>query len=225
MPSIELVTARPTITRHPKMMLISEQGQRIQIPYAPVEVTHSDIGMGFTEISRPGRAPLLEKTGRRLPTLSMTLEATIDGTQTSIENLLATFRRLANDGDRVTISYGPTEAGWWRLTNLEISSVQRQHGSNEITWASCTLTFQRADDALEKISPLTGGATDVGQRSATDDTATSGTGATITIKTGETLTAIAARVWGTPSRWPEIAKANGIRDPRRVPAGTVLQIP
>lgn len=42
---------------------------------------------------------------------------------------------------------------------------------------------------------------------------------------GETLSEIAARELGDANRWPEIAKLNGITDPRRVPVGKRLRLP
>ena len=48
---------------------------------------------------------------------------------------------------------------------------------------------------------------------------------TRTIKQGETLSQIAAQEYGDASKWRQIAEANKIDDPRKVPAGKVLVIP
>jgi len=50
-------------------------------------------------------------------------------------------------------------------------------------------------------------------------------GATHTIKKGDTLWAIAAKMLGSGTRWKEIARLNGIKDPRKVPIGMTLKIP
>lgn len=42
---------------------------------------------------------------------------------------------------------------------------------------------------------------------------------------GEDLLSIAARELGDASRWPEIAKLNGLRDPRSIRPGQVLRLP
>ncbi len=42
---------------------------------------------------------------------------------------------------------------------------------------------------------------------------------------GERLDEIAARYFGDPAAWRQIADANGLDDPLRIPGGTVLQIP
>jgi hypothetical protein len=42
---------------------------------------------------------------------------------------------------------------------------------------------------------------------------------------GDTLAGISAAVYDDPRLWREIARANGIDDPRRLPPGTVLTVP
>jgi len=45
------------------------------------------------------------------------------------------------------------------------------------------------------------------------------------LKVGDTLQGVAANLLGDPRRWREVARANGIDDPRALPAGLPLQIP
>ena len=46
-----------------------------------------------------------------------------------------------------------------------------------------------------------------------------------TVLRGDTLTGIAAKVYRDAAIWRQIAKANGIRDPRRLQPGLVLNLP
>lgn len=48
---------------------------------------------------------------------------------------------------------------------------------------------------------------------------------TRTVKQGETLSQIAAQEYGDASKWRQVAEANGIDDPRKLPAGKVIVIP
>lgn len=48
---------------------------------------------------------------------------------------------------------------------------------------------------------------------------------TYTVKKGDTLSAIAAHQLGSYKRWPEIAKLNNIRDPKKIKPGQVLKLP
>ena len=54
-----------------------------------------------------------------------------------------------------------------------------------------------------------------------------GTPGTVTVGFGEgdDLLSIAAKELGDAKRWPEIAKLNGIRDPRSVVPGQVIRLP
>lgn len=47
----------------------------------------------------------------------------------------------------------------------------------------------------------------------------------VTVKQGETLWSISSREYGDPGKWRMIARANGIADPRKLPAGKPLTIP
>jgi nucleoid-associated protein YgaU len=46
-----------------------------------------------------------------------------------------------------------------------------------------------------------------------------------TIKSGDTLSAISLLFYGNANKYPQIAQANGIADPNKVPIGTTLNLP
>jgi LysM repeat protein len=46
-----------------------------------------------------------------------------------------------------------------------------------------------------------------------------------TVRSGDTLSKIAAHQLGDYKRWPEIAKLNGIRDPKKLRIGQVIKLP
>jgi LysM repeat protein/phage head maturation protease len=45
------------------------------------------------------------------------------------------------------------------------------------------------------------------------------------VKKGDTLPSIAAKLLGDPKRWPEIAKVNHFKDPKKIPVGAVINVP
>ena len=45
------------------------------------------------------------------------------------------------------------------------------------------------------------------------------------VRRGDTLSGIAGQVYRDPSRWREIARANGIIDPKRIRPGDALRLP
>jgi nucleoid-associated protein YgaU len=46
-----------------------------------------------------------------------------------------------------------------------------------------------------------------------------------TIKSGDTLSGISLLFYGNANKYPQIAKANNIADPNKVPIGTTLNLP
>lgn len=47
---------------------------------------------------------------------------------------------------------------------------------------------------------------------------------TYVVRRGDTLTSIAARLYGDPTAWMDLADLNDIRDPRSIKVGQVLQL-
>lgn len=45
------------------------------------------------------------------------------------------------------------------------------------------------------------------------------------VRRGDTLSGIAGQIYRDPARWREIARANGIVDPRRIRPGDALRLP
>lgn len=63
------------------------------------------------------------------------------------------------------------------------------------------------------------------QRGKSDIKTPRSRGGAYRVREGDTLSSIAARRLGKASRWREIAKLNGIRDPRRLEVGQRLRMP
>ena len=47
---------------------------------------------------------------------------------------------------------------------------------------------------------------------------------TYVVRRGDSLTSIAARLYGDPTFWLDLANVNGLRDPRNVVAGQVIRL-
>lgn len=205
---------------HPKAILEAERGTRMTLPYAPQGSELGGLADSWQRVDRPGRKPLLLHTGKRLPSMSLTLVLARRDIQTSIEPLLAKLLELGEARERVVLSnMSPLERGPWRITDLAVSSSARQHGTNHITRATATLTLEAASDALSRRGPLSGG-TDEGK---------GGKATRYTVKKGDSLRSIAAKpsIYGTPSKWQRLAKANGIKKKpgADLKPGLVLKVP
>lgn len=203
---------------HPKAVLQAEKGTKLVLPYAPRTTDLGGLADGWDRQDRPGRKPLTLRTSRRLPTLSLTLVLARNDRQSSIEDLLAALAKLGEAEERVVLTnMSPLERGPWRITDIGITSSDRQYGTNHITRATASLSLVAASDALSRRGPLSGGK-DEGNGKLTR----------YTVKKGDTLRTIAAKpsVYGSPGKWQRLAKANNIKKPNApLKAGRVLKVP
>lgn len=217
---------RRRLPRHPKARLTAESGLELVLPFAPVEVDTTGVAATFATEDRPGRKPLLYRTGDGLRALSFEVLLGYADHQASAEQLGHRLRDLARRGERVTFAHGRNEAGVWRVTDLRTRTVGRQHGTNAATRLEATVVLTEDSAANVRTGPLTGGATPAPAKPAPPPGAAPTPAAgTHRIAAGDTLYKIAARYYGNGDLWPRIADANRPIDPRRLTIGRVLTIP
>lgn len=133
---------------HPKATIRAAGGSEVMtLPFAPSSVQMSGIAPSWTEVSRPGRPSLVLRSNDPLPKLSFDAFLGYADHQQSVEGGLRLLRRLADSKQPLVLSgLGTEEEGYWRLTELSWTSLQRQRGTNAITRATVTFGFTRAED-------------------------------------------------------------------------------
>jgi nucleoid-associated protein YgaU len=200
---------------HPKMTIVAEGKDPFVVPYAPIGVTASALAAQFSTADRPGRAPLLLRSGNGLPQIAFDLVIGDPDPQVSIEPELRTLRNLAGSGKRMRVNLDPTTSkSLWRLTDFTQQIAGRQQGTNLPTRAVCSFTFQRASDTVVAVGPATGGKRDHPPKHPKFHI----------VQKGETLQSIANKFYGTPSAWHRIADANHLRRAKVAP-GKRLKLP
>ncbi len=202
-------SARVRRARHPKMEFVGDGGTRFSVPFAPLPVDHGNLAREWETVKRDLRKALLLPGAPPLRTMSFTLLLARPDNQASVEDYLRRLRDAAGSDQRFGVSYGGLESGLWRITELQFSVTQRQHGTNAATRATARLTLTEAGPSV-RVGPLTGGV----RPSAPPPPPAR---RTYDVKRGDTLWGIAVRFYGNGRRWPEIARANGVRDPRKLP--------
>lgn len=223
-----VVTARrPAPTRptrkHPKLTLALESGRRLDLHYAPQTIELGGWSPSFVDADRPGRQALTLRSGEPKPTMSFDALLAYPNPQQTVEHTLKALREMAASRERMSVIFGPSAAGLWRLVGASVSSEELQEGTNAITRAVVSLSFTRAVDLTVKVGPMSGGVKPPTGRTGAPRPATAPR--TYTVKAGDTLTGIAVRIYRSESRWRDIAKANGITDPRKLRVGQVLKLP
>lgn len=237
-PEIFLATGLPDVaprTAHPKVVLVAEGGRRYTLPAAP-PLARDGLAPRYATFERVGRKPIMARGGYELKTYNVSLlvagrnNAGVLDDQVSVEGDLELLRSIARDGERVRWEgYGPSEAGWYRITAMSEQDIRRRHGTNEITQASVTMTLSETVDAQAHVGPVTGGVAPPpaapGATGAVAAAPAAAVGRTYTVVRGDTLAGIAIKMYKSSARWKEIADANKIADARTLKVGQVLTIP
>lgn len=192
----------------------------LDLPYAPRGAALGGWANTFETVGRPGRDPLVIRTGGGLPTLSLSVFLGFVDHQQSIEPILAQLRKIAEAGDRVTlVNLSVQERGPWRLESVSPTIELRQHGTNHATRATVELGFVAANNANVKLGPIAGGKGGKGPGKPRKGESR------YTVRKGDTLAKIAAKELGASSEWQRIAKRNNIKRPDSIKPGDVLIIP
>lgn len=200
-----------------KATIVTYSGNIWTVPIADPE-QDLDTGSVWAQIERPGRKAMTAWKGKKLATMSLHVMAGTPA-RTSVQGDLESIAAIAGMKYPVTIAYGShstspniTESGRWVITDAKIKVKARVPGTNDAAEFEATL------ELLEANVPTTYVPTEVNE-------ARWG-GKTWRVAEGDTLQAIAADVYGDPTRWPEIAAWNQIRDPRKLPPlGSAIMIP
>jgi len=206
---------------------------------------------GWEEVERPRRSPIT--TFKAPPGLHLTLPILLDGwaSGTSVEPQITALERMGlmtganGEPPKVKIQGRgqaiPYQARTWVIDTLTwgdaLMNANGDRVRQQVTLAlleyvedvhlqeKCAANRRRAKAKAQKKKP--GAAQKRVQAKKTSKPGLKGhtRTATTTFGGGESLSDIAARELGDASRWPEIAKLNGLRDPANVTPGQALRLP
>lgn len=207
---------------------------------------------GWTEVVRPQRSVMTVWSGS--PSLRMDVSILLDGwgTGTSVERECSALERLgfpsASDGwpPRITIAAPGAQVPHQRLpwvidtltwgdalANKKGNRVRQQVTLSLLEYVSDVRVGNDSPTQLQQLKAMSAKAAQGGARKrivaarARGTTYKPGTPGTVVAGffEGDDLLSIAAKELGDAKRWPEIAKLNGIRDPRAIVPGQVIRIP
>jgi LysM repeat protein len=209
---------------HPKAFIQTETGARWVFPYAPRESEHGGDTDEWAVLPRSGRKPLVRRNGAGLRTLQFSFLIASSAYDGTVEGTINNLRTVVGNADKVLFSLGYLERGWWRVTDLQVSPLARQEGTNQVTRANVSIQLIEAYDVRPKIG-RTATRPKPKPPAKTKPKATSPSYRYVTVRRGDTLWDFAVKYLGTGLRWKEIAKLNGVRDPKKLQIGKRLRIP
>ena len=130
------------------------------------------------------------------------------------ETVLAMLKSWQDSGDPVRLILSGSDINDAFL--IEDVTETLREGDGDIT---LTLTLREYKFASELAKDADGAVQSAGKTARADERVLP---KTRTVKRGDTLWAIACELYGDGTRWREIAKKNGVTEPRKLPVGKVL---
>ncbi|AZS07904.1 LysM-like peptidoglycan binding protein [Gordonia phage Kabocha] len=138
-------------TGRPKMIIMGSNNDMFEVPWAPREVQHSDLGEDVSEIERAGRVPDIAVKSPKLRKMSFSFVLG-RSLNTSCEPEIDRIRAIVNTGGWIQILYGPQESGLWKCTNIAIATVEREPVSNQISRATVDMEFVEVPDSRKTVA-------------------------------------------------------------------------
>jgi nucleoid-associated protein YgaU len=192
---------------------------------------------GWSRVARPRKKAITEWVGR--DSISIQIEFLIDsfdeGTGLWVEESCRSLESLAG------VESDDPEPPLCILTSVpEALMPHGYHRASHVRWFVDTITwdadaiiYNNAGNRTRAAGTLT--VTQFVEDSRLEAIGSKGKGKgrgkgkkkSYIVKPGDTLSTIAARkdIYGNPHKWPRIAKANHIRDPKKLKVGRKLKIP
>lgn len=222
-----------------RMVIRTIDGKWIyNVRMAPKERDYTNFGSQWSEVAVPGRAPFLVKESFGLKKLAFTLTiADPNDMDADMTHDLQVLKAFADTTRPIKIAYSGYFDSWtWRCTSLSIHTVQAHPSTSKITSATVDMEFTQKRDVADFTGPVTGGATansNASKKNSTSNTKKKSTKSKTStkkaatkvyvVKKGDTLSGISYKLYGTTTRWREIADRNGIKNPRLLQIGTRLK--
>lgn len=181
---------------------------------------------GWTEKARPRRQAVVQWDGPSARTCS--IEILLDAWRSggSIAAQLAVVDALAPPASAVEgpVLYVtgsplvPSTVPWVAQAVNLYDALERPNGTLARVMVGFELIEKRTADVITRSSPAK-------RSTGRNGTPSRGQPRKHVVKAGESLTSIAAKELGSAHRWQEIAKLNGLRDPKKLRVGQSLTLP
>ena len=216
---------------HPRVQLIPEDPSlpTMTLPFAPLVLPNEGFAAAYTRVDTPGRTPVMVRSGEPLHRINMEMVlAKRPRIDQEVEVMLQRLRFLARSASRVRMTYGPSEQGWWWITDCSVEVHDRKRYTNEIARAVARVELTRATGGppIPAQQPVAAALSRVSTGTRTTTTAApSDRPRSHTWRAGDTLTSVALRYYADAARWRDIAARNRITDPRRIRTGQRLVLP
>lgn len=134
------------------------------------------------------------------------------------DSMISMIEKAKNGQKSIRIIISGTNVNHKFIVNSAAASYTEGQNDVQVAWSFTEDRFSSITAVASMSNRYT--ATGLNQRPDTQETPKS-----VTVKSGDTLWGFAVKHYGDGTRWQDIARQNGVDDPRKLPVGKVLEIP
>ena len=134
------------------------------------------------------------------------------------DSMIGMIEKAKNGQKSIRIIISGTNVNHKFIVNSAAATYTEGQNDVQVAWSFTEDRFSSISAVASMANRYT--ATGLSQRPDTQETPKS-----VTVKRGDTLWGFAVQYYGDGTRWQDIARQNGITDPKKLSVGKVLEIP
>lgn len=136
----------------------------------------------------------------------------------SPDSMISMVDKAKNGQKSIRLIISGTNVNHRFIVNSAAATYAEGQNDVQVAWSFTEDRFSSITAVASMANRYT--ATGLNQRPDTQETPKS-----VTVKSGDTLWGFAVKYYGDGTRWQDIARQNGVADPKKLPVGKVLEIP
>lgn len=136
----------------------------------------------------------------------------------SPDSMISMVDKAKNGQKSIRLIISGTNVNHRFIVNSASATYTEGQNDVQVAWSFTEDRFSNITAVASMANRYT--ATGLSQRPDTQETPKS-----VTVKDGDTLWGFAVKYYGDGTRWQDIARQNGVNDPKKLPVGKVLEIP
>ncbi len=204
-----------------RSVLVSTDGGQFELAVNPKQIqVSSDNGDKSIELLNIGTVML---PGHRNP-VKISLQTFLPAPGSPFyrgvapDSMIGMIEKAKNGQKSIRIIISGTNVNHKFIVNSAAATYTEGQNDVQVAWSFTEDRFSGISAVASMANRYT--ATGISQRPDTQETPKS-----VTVKSGDTLWGFAVQYYGDGTRWQDIARQNGITDPKKLSVGKVLEIP
>lgn len=133
------------------LRMFTREAGLLRLPFVPEAISTSDAADVWETIDRPGRKPILIRSGKNLEKLSFAARLYSGGR--SIAGMQKQLRQLAASQDPIVVTFADDDRGVFRITGLAFTDTDETSGGKP-TESVADIELTEDSDAAPVVGPV-----------------------------------------------------------------------